>query len=93
MWCGGGGWTCRRDACTTKKSWIEYFFISEERLPAARRRIVPVFDVHDVTGLGLVVEVQLDPARLKLSQHTFHALRDGGMVGAIAGDELLDYGA
>jgi hypothetical protein len=32
-----------------------------------RWRIVTIFDRHDVAGFGLVIEMQLDPASLKLS--------------------------
>jgi hypothetical protein len=57
-----------------------------------RWRIFDGFDRHDVTGLGLVVEMQLDSASLKLLQHIFDARLDGRMVRAVASDELLDDG-
>jgi hypothetical protein len=32
-----------------------------------RWRIVTIVDRHDIAGVGLVIEMQLDPASLKLS--------------------------
>ena len=32
---------------------------------------------HDVTGLGLVIEIQLDPTSVKLPQHAFDTPLDG----------------
>ena len=47
-------------------------------------------DGHDVTGLGFVIEVQLDTTSLKLPQYVLDATLDEGMIGAIASDELLN---
>ena len=53
-----------------------------------RGRIATVFDRHDVAGLGLVIEMQLDPTCIKLPQYTLDSPLDRRIIGAIASDEF-----
>lgn len=46
-----------------------------------------------MTGLGLDIEMQFDPAGVELPQDRFDSLVDGRMVRAVAGDELVDDGS
>jgi hypothetical protein len=43
-----------------------------------------------VTGLGLVIEMELDPTSLKLPQHIFDASLDGRMVRSVTSGEFLN---
>ena len=55
-------------------------------------RITAAFNRHDVTGFGLVVEMQLGLTSLKLPQHTLDSPLDRRIVRAVASNEFLDYG-
>ena len=58
--------------------------------PAFRR--IP-FHRHNLAGLGLGIEMQLDPASVELTQDRLDSPLDRRMVRAVAGDELVDDGS
>jgi hypothetical protein len=58
----------------------------------ARRRIFTVYRNNDVAGLGSIIEMQLDAANLKMTQHFLDAPLDRSVVCAVASDEFLDHG-
>ena len=57
-------------------------------MPILRWKISTAFDRHDVAGLGLVIEMQLDPTSIKLPQYTLDSPLDRRIIGAIASDEF-----
>ncbi len=48
------------------------------------------FNGHNVTGLGLVIEMEFDTSSRQLLQHTLDTPLDRRMVGAVASDEFLN---
>ena len=56
------------------------------------RELTTGFNTHDVTGLGLIIEMQLETTSLKLPQNTLDTPLDGRMIGANASDEFLNDG-
>ena len=59
-------------------------------IDVVRWRIVTVYNRHNVASLGLVIEMQLDPTRLKLPEYNFDSLIDGRVVRAVASNKLLN---